>query len=198
MAHNSTAKALKDLHVPGKPLTLTNVWDVASLNTVLSLNASGATHVKAIATASWAIATAIGVKDEDLTFQQNLDGIQKIAQAMKDSGLPLSVDLQDGYGQTGNTVRKAIELGAHGANIEDSIPSAGFGQGVKGSLYTIEHQVSSLKEALQAASDSGCVQTLSSTPVATCSAWSRPRQIMTRLPWQRLSSEAKPTSRPAP
>ena len=157
MAANALARTLKSLHAPRSPIILANVWDLASLNTILSLNTPQSSPVKAIATASWAIAAGLGVKDEELTLDQNLAAVQRIASAAQKAGLPLSVDLQDGYGDNiGDVVKKAVQSGAHGANIEDSIPAEGFAKGIEGSLYEKDDQVARLKKALDAARDAGC------------------------------------------
>ncbi|WQF79462.1 Putative pyruvate/Phosphoenolpyruvate kinase-like domain superfamily [Colletotrichum destructivum] len=154
---NDLAQELKRLHTPASPIVFANVWDLASLNAVRSLNTPESTPVRAIATASWAIAAALGVKDEDLTLEQNMAAIAQIAPAATAAGLPLSVDLQDGYGeQIEDVVASAVGLGAVGANIEDSIPSAGFGRGIDGSLYGLEAQVVRLRRALAAARAAGC------------------------------------------
>ncbi|UKZ72616.1 hypothetical protein TrVFT333_000249 [Trichoderma virens FT-333] len=74
----------------------------------------------------------------------------------KPAGLPLSVDLQDGYGDLITAVvTAAVEYGAAGANLEDSIPSAGFGKGISGSLYKLDDQVARLKRAVDAAKETG-------------------------------------------
>ncbi|KAK1637605.1 phosphoenolpyruvate phosphomutase-domain-containing protein [Colletotrichum phormii] len=154
---NELAQELKQLHVPASPVIFTNVWDVASLNAIISLNTADSKPVKAIATASWAIAATVGVKDEDLELEQNMAAIGQLAPAAKAAGLPLSVDLQDGYGDlVDEVVTEVVTLGASGANIEDSIPSAGFEKGIDGSLYSIETQVARLKSALEAAREAGC------------------------------------------
>ncbi|KAL0943565.1 carboxyphosphonoenolpyruvate phosphonomutase-like protein [Colletotrichum truncatum] len=154
---NEIAFKLKQLHSPSSPIIFSNVWDVASLNAILSLNTADTKPVKAIATASWAIAAILGVKDEDLTLEQNLAAIAQIAPVVKAAGLPLTVDIQDGYGERiEEVVQRVIALGAVGANIEDSIPSAGFGKGVDGSLYDAQTQVSRLKRAFAAAKEAGC------------------------------------------
>lgn len=154
---NHLAKEFQEIHAPSKPLVLSNVWDLTSLNAILSLNTSDSKPVKAIATASWAIAAILGIKDEDLTLEQNLAAIAQIAPAVKAAGLPLTVDIQDGYGENIEAVvKRVIELGAVGANIEDSIPSAGFGQGIEGSLYDAETQVKRLNRAFAAAKETGC------------------------------------------
>ncbi|KAM5344894.1 hypothetical protein ACJ41O_010756 [Fusarium nematophilum] len=147
---NDFAKELKALHKPSSPIIFPNVWDVASFNTVVSLNSDTAKPVKALATASWAIAASLGIKDEELTLDQNLAAVAKIASLAKAAGLPLSADLQDGYGsQIASTVKRAVELGVAGANIEDTVPETE-------AFYPIDEQVQRLKTALQAASDAGC------------------------------------------
>lgn len=154
---NSAAKALKALHVPKSPLVLTNIWDTSSLNAVLSLNENSKKPVKAIATASWAVAAAVGCKDEELSYEQNLAAIKQVALLCQKAGVPLTSDLQDGYGsQIAQIVTAAVEAGVSGANIEDSIPSAGFGKGIAGSLYPLDEQVRRLKSALKAAAGAGC------------------------------------------
>lgn len=157
MASNTLAKTLKTLHTPSKPLIIPNIWDIPSLNAVASLNGAESAPVKAVASASWAVAASLGVKDEELTYEQNLEAIRKIGPAAQKLGLPLSADLQDGYGsKIGEAVSAAVMAGAVGANIEDSIPSAGFEAGIQGSLYGVDEQVERLRVALKAASDAGC------------------------------------------
>ncbi|PNP44276.1 hypothetical protein TGAMA5MH_03882 [Trichoderma gamsii] len=153
---NQLAQTLMALHKPGSPLVLSNVWDVASLNAIVSLNSESSKPVKALATASFAIAATLGIKDEELSMEQNLELISKIAPLAEQAGLPLSVDIQDGYGDLITAVVTAVvEYGAAGANIEDSIPSAGFDKGISGSLYTLEDQVERLKRAIDAAKKAG-------------------------------------------
>jgi 2-methylisocitrate lyase-like PEP mutase family enzyme len=157
MQTNDLAKVLKSLHTPHKPLVFANVWDVASLNVVLSINTEDSMPVKAIATASWAFAAALGIKDEDLTMEQNITAIRCLAPIAARAGLPLSVDLQDGYGSLiREAVKQAVQAGAQGANLEDSMPSQGLGNGIEGSLYSLSQQTQRVRLACQAASDAGC------------------------------------------
>lgn len=69
----------------------------------------------------------------------------------------LSADLQDGYGsRIEEVVRTAVEAGVVGANIEDSIPQAGFAAGIAGSLYPLDEQIRRLRIAASAAEAAGC------------------------------------------
>jgi 2-methylisocitrate lyase-like PEP mutase family enzyme len=134
----SYAKTLKALHTPGNPVIFANIFDVASLHAVLSLNKTEPKPVKAIATASYAIAETLGIRDEDLTYEQNMAAIESIGRHVRNAGLPLSVDIQDGYGdRIKDAVQAVIKFGAVGANIEDSYPERGYGRGIEGSLRDI-------------------------------------------------------------
>ena len=155
----SYATALKALHKPGKPIVLANIYDLSSLNILLSLNKTGESSMRpvpAVATASYAIAESCGVRDEHLTYEQNFAAIAPIGRLVRQENLPLTVDLQDGYGdRLVQTVQTAIKLGAAGANIEDSIPSRGYSHGIEGSLRTLEVAVERIKVALKTAADAG-------------------------------------------
>ncbi|KAI1056992.1 hypothetical protein LB507_001644 [Fusarium sp. FIESC RH6] len=147
---NNLAQQLKALHKPSSPIIFPNVWDVASFNTVTSLNTATSKPVKALATASWAVAATYGVKDEELTLEQNLEAIGKIGPLAKVAGIPLSADLQDGYGsQLVSVVQRAVEAGVVGANIEDVHPE-------DNTFYPISEQVQRLKTIISTAAEAGC------------------------------------------
>jgi 2-methylisocitrate lyase-like PEP mutase family enzyme len=117
------AQDLRAFHVPGRPLLLTNVWDPPT--TALALRHP---ETKAIATASFAVAAVAGLEDDELTFEENLHAIRRIAKQMirdgKASTIPLTVDMQDGYGaRLEEGIKAVIEMGAVGINIEDSSTS---------------------------------------------------------------------------
>lgn len=114
------ASTLRSLHVPGRPLLLTNVWDAPTAKMALS-----DPRTKVIATASFAIAAVAGLDDADLTKSDNILAISKIAAQMRkgprSKEVPLTVDLQDGYGEELEAaVAEVIALGAVGINLEDS------------------------------------------------------------------------------
>jgi 2-methylisocitrate lyase-like PEP mutase family enzyme len=68
------------------------------------------------------MAASQGVTDEQLTLDQNLAAVAPIAAVAREHALPLTVDIQDGYGdRLEEVVRRVItELGAVGVNLEDS------------------------------------------------------------------------------
>lgn len=115
------ADRFRALHVRGTPLVLFNIWDAGSVAAVV---ASGA---KAIGTSSWSVAAVHGFADgERMPLPLALANLRRIVCA---TDLPVTVDLESGYGDTatavGETIRLAIEAGAVGCNIEDSCPADG-------------------------------------------------------------------------
>jgi 2-methylisocitrate lyase-like PEP mutase family enzyme len=115
ITHRALAAAFRALHVPGKPIILTNVYDAASARAVADIPAT-----KALATASYAVASAVGTTDDDLSLEQNLAAVSTIAPFAKERGLPLSVDFQDGYGdRLEEGVEKLLAYGVVGINLED-------------------------------------------------------------------------------
>ena len=115
------AEQFRALHIPGKPLVLFNIWDVGSAKAVA---AGGA---KAIATGSWSVANANGFADgERIPLALAIDNLRRIVGA---TDLPVTVDLESGYGDApevvGETIALAIDAGAVGCNLEDSFPASG-------------------------------------------------------------------------
>ncbi|RAR11790.1 PEP phosphonomutase-like protein [Stemphylium lycopersici] len=141
---NALAQRLKALHAPGKPLVLTNVWDAISASAIASLPST-----KALATASAAISAASGLSDDDLTLDVNLRAVETIARVAAANNLPLTVDLQDGFGdQLEEAVKRVIALGATGINLED------YGREIDG-LYGIDEQCDRISRTMAVASEKG-------------------------------------------
>ena len=108
------ARRLLDLHEAPELLTVVNVWDPISAKVV-----AGEPGTQALATASHSIAASFGYEDgEQIPLDLHLDAIQRIVQA---TDLPVSADLEAGYGDIGETIRRAINVGVVGANIEDQL-----------------------------------------------------------------------------
>jgi 2-methylisocitrate lyase-like PEP mutase family enzyme len=102
------------LHQDEKLLTLVNVWDVVSARVV-----AAAEGTAALATASHSIAASRGYEDgENIPVDEMLEEVRRITAA---TDLPVTADLEAGYGDAGETVRKAIGFGVVGANIEDQM-----------------------------------------------------------------------------
>ena len=143
-SQNDLAKAFKALHKPGNPIILTNVWDAIIARTVASLPGT-----KALATASYAVAAAAGLSDDDLTLSENLRAIRTISPIAQEFHLPLTVDFQDGFGSSlEDGVRELLHLGAVGLNIED------FSREKKG-LYDVVEAQERIKTILLVARECG-------------------------------------------
>jgi 2-methylisocitrate lyase-like PEP mutase family enzyme len=109
-----TAAELRRLHDAPELLQVVNVWDVASARAVAALP-----ETRAIATASHSIAASFGYPDgEHIPVDLMLDMVGRIAQSVD---VPVSADLEAGYGAPGETIRRAIGVGAVGANLEDRL-----------------------------------------------------------------------------
>ena len=113
----SQLQQFKQLHYNESPLLLGNVWNVQSAFVFQNLG------FKAIGTSSSAIAKSLGYEDgENISFENYLFIIDRITNSVD---LPLSVDLEAGYGKTEEAIVSNIarlnELGVAGINIEDSV-----------------------------------------------------------------------------
>lgn len=114
MTLKENADRLLALHEDQALLTVVNVWDPISAQVVAA--EPGTT---ALATASHSIAASFGYEDgERIPLSLHLEAIQRIVQA---TDLPVSADLEAGYGDVGETIRRAIGVGVVGANIEDQL-----------------------------------------------------------------------------
>lgn len=111
------ARTFHALHVKGDPVVLYNIWDPGTARIVAGAGA------KALATGSAPVAMAFGYADgEKMPLDLALDNIRRIVAA---TDLPVTMDLEGGYGvDTGTvaaSVSRAIEAGAIGFNFEDQI-----------------------------------------------------------------------------
>ena len=107
------AEELRRLHAAPEPLVLVNAWDAISARVV-----AAAPGARAIATASWSIAAAHGFADgEALSREAMIAAVGVVARAVE---LPVTADLERGYGDGRLTVECALEAGAVGCNLEDS------------------------------------------------------------------------------
>ncbi|ROQ15724.1 2-methylisocitrate lyase-like PEP mutase family enzyme [Rathayibacter sp. PhB93] len=112
MSIEARGRTLVDLHTAPELLSVVNVWDVVSATTITALP-----ETRALATASHSIAATFGYEDgEQIPLDLHLSMIERIVAAVD---VPVSADLEAGYGDAGETVRRAIEVGVVGANLED-------------------------------------------------------------------------------
>jgi len=112
------ATELLRLHQAEQLLTVVNVWDVISATVVA--DTPGTT---ALATASHSIAASYGFPDgEQIPVDLMIEAVGRISAATE---LPVSADLEAGYGDPAETIRKAIGVGIVGANLEDQMKPLG-------------------------------------------------------------------------
>src|SRR3981189_2179267 len=108
------ASTLLELHAAPALLKVVNVWDVISAKVIADLDGT-----TALATASHSIAASYGYEDGE-----KIPADLMIEAAGRDAAppdLPVSADLEAGYGNPGETTRKAIGAGIVGANLEDQM-----------------------------------------------------------------------------
>lgn len=107
------ADALKRLHESPEILRVVNVWDAISARTVADLPGT-----RAIATAGHSIAASHGFGDGEMPLEVSLAAAAEIVNA---TDLPVTADLDAGFGDPGEAVRRAIGVGVVGANVEDRL-----------------------------------------------------------------------------
>ena len=112
MTTDDRASALLALHRAPEVLVLANVWDVVSAQVVAAVDGVGA-----LATASHSIASTFGYPDgENIPLDLHLDMVGRIVRAVD---LPVTMDLEGGYGDPVATAQRAWDLGVVGGNLED-------------------------------------------------------------------------------
>lgn len=116
LAQQAKAQRFRDLHAEPNIFPMPNAWDAGSAR---MLAAQG---FPAIATTSAGIAFSLGLPDYAgaVTQDEMLDCVRRIARSVD---LPVSADLEAGYGarpdEVARTIRLAATAGAVGGNIED-------------------------------------------------------------------------------
>ncbi len=115
MNTRSKAELFRGLHAEGCFLSLPNAWDAGSAAFLASQGA------KAVATSSAALAWSHGYPDGERLPRELL--LSTVAEVSRVTTLPVSVDIEGGYGgspaDVGETVARLIGVGAIGINIED-------------------------------------------------------------------------------
>jgi 2-methylisocitrate lyase-like PEP mutase family enzyme len=131
----------------GEPFIIPNPWDGGSARVLEALG------FKALATTSSGFAFTHGRLDGGVTLDEVVEHVRALDAV---SGLPVSVDLENGYGAAPEDAAAAItaaaEAGAVGGSIEDWDPS--------GELYQAERAAERVAAAVQAARDLGFEFTL--------------------------------------
>jgi len=131
------AEAFRALHA-GEPFVIPNPWDAGSARVL------GALGFKALATTSSGFAFTLGRVDGAATLEEVVEHVATLDRA---ADLPVSVDLENGYGPDPESVVIAVTrvaaAGAVGASIEDWDPG--------GHIYDLGHAVERVAAAAAAA-----------------------------------------------
>ena len=107
------AARLRELHRPGDPLLLPNVWDAGSAKVVEEAG------FPALATASAAVSAMLGYPDhEGAPVEEMMAAAGRVIRA---ATVPVTVDAEAGYGlQPAELVERLLAIGAAGCNLEDT------------------------------------------------------------------------------
>jgi len=115
VTQNEKAVRFRALHEGPGAFVIPNPWDVGSARILAGLG------FQALATSSAASANALGRKDGDLTREEALAHTRLIVHA---TDLPVSADLEKGFGDepeaVAETIRLAAQAGLVGCTIEDA------------------------------------------------------------------------------
>ena len=115
MPPTSRANDFLTLHTPGSPFVMPNPWDVGSARIL------AAEGYPALATTSAGFAMTLGRKDYSVSRQEALTHAAAIADAVD---VPVSADLENGFGRAPEDAAKTIELACQtslaGGSIEDA------------------------------------------------------------------------------
>jgi 2-methylisocitrate lyase-like PEP mutase family enzyme len=137
---NTKAELLLKYHQNGATLLLPNAWDCASARLFEEAGFS------AIGTTSAGIAFAQGYPDGQQIQRDEM--IQVIARIAATVQVPVTADIEAGYGPTANdvaeTIREVIVAGAVGVNLEDNT-------GMFKPLYSLSQQVERIEAAREEA-----------------------------------------------
>jgi len=121
------------MHRPGAGFILPNAWDGGSARMLEQVG------FPAIATTSAGIAFSRGLPDAGMPGPEMLEAIARIVEVVD---VPVSADLESGYGDVAGTFARAVEIGVVGANLEDSGPDG---------LFDVEDAVERVRAARSAA-----------------------------------------------
>ena len=133
------AETFQALHA-GEPFVIPNPWDAGSAKVLAKLG------FKALATTSSGFAFTLGRRDGEVTLDEVIEHTRTLAAVVE---VPVSVDLEHGYGSepaaAARAVAAAAAAGAAGGSIEDFDPS--------GRIYELDHATERVAAAADAAGD---------------------------------------------
>ena len=132
------AENFRALHASGV-FIIPNPWDAGSARVLEALG------FKALATTSSGLAFTLGREDGGATLDEVFEHVRLLNRS---TSLPVSVDLENGYGPepeaAAAAITRAAEAGAVGGSIED------YGPEIK-AIYCLDHAVARVAAAVEAA-----------------------------------------------
>jgi len=133
------AQAFRALHQRAGAFIIPNPWDVGSARLLAHLG------FEALATTSMGYAFSLGRRDNTLDREQVLAHARDISSATE---LPVSADLENGFGDSpaiaAETIKLAAAAGVIGGSIEDATGRADH------PIYEIDHAVERVRAAVEA------------------------------------------------
>ncbi|WP_372572549.1 isocitrate lyase/PEP mutase family protein [Ruegeria jejuensis] len=143
---NQTEKyqRLRALHTSGETFVIPNAWDSGSALLLASLG------FEALATTSAGYAFSVGKRDSSTGLSRD-EILENAAQIVAVTDLPVSGDLEDGFGASpaacAKTIEVASQIGLVGGTIEDATgdPDA--------PIYEMSHAVERITAAVEASRD---------------------------------------------
>lgn len=112
------AQRFRALHQASQLFVIPNPWDAGSARVLTGLG------FEALATSSGASAGTLGRRDGRISRDDALAVVRNIVAA---THLPVSADLENGFGESpetaAETIRLAAEIGLVGGSIEDAVPT---------------------------------------------------------------------------
>ena len=134
MNQSEKAIAFRRMHLEPPILVLPNAWDVGSAKELAALPGC-----RALATTSAGVASCLGWEDGEQTpVDEMVRACARIASAVE---VPVTADLERGYGDPAGTARAAWEGGLVGINFEDS---------TNGALVPVDEQVAAIRAIREA------------------------------------------------
>ena len=134
MEQSAKAELFRRLHREPPVLVLPNAWDVASARALAALDGC-----RALATSSAGVARSLGWEDgERAPVGEMVEAARRIAAAVD---VPVTADLERGYGDPVGTAAAAWAAGLVGINVEDS---------TRAGMVTVDEQVEVIR-AIRAA-----------------------------------------------
>jgi 2-methylisocitrate lyase-like PEP mutase family enzyme len=140
LSQGAKANAFRSLHAGSKTFVIPNPWNAGTALLLEQL------QFEALATTSSGFASSCGLLDRSVPLAHALSNVVEIAAC---TDLPVSADLENGFGDApevvGRTILLAAEAGAVGGSIEDSTGRSGE------PMYCISLATDRIRAAVEAA-----------------------------------------------